>query len=105
VGCAGDFVGVGLGTEGVGVGAGGELVMFGLAMFPLRAPALAGLAATAVELAAADVDAGWLLDAGGWVPAADGWALVQAARMNASATVELAQAAGVVRSRLPIWSG
>jgi hypothetical protein len=92
VGCAGDFVGVGLGTEGVGVGAGGELVMF-------------GLAGSADELAAADVDAGWLLDAGGWVPAADGWALVQAARMNASATVELAQAAGVVRSRLPIWSG
>jgi hypothetical protein len=115
VGCVGGAVGVGLAAEGVAAGAGGELARFGLARFglarfaltgpALAGPALAGLTVPAGVLAAADVDAGWPLDAGGWVSAAEEWLVVQPASVNASAAIEAAQAAGVVRSRLPIWSG
>ena len=103
-GVEGVAAGVGFCVDGVGVGV-DELATFGVATFSLRGAELAGLAAPAGEVAAADVDAGWPLEAGGWVPAAEGWLLVQAASVKPSAAIEAAQAAGLVRSRLPIWPG
>lgn len=105
MGFGGVVVGVGFAVDGSGVGVGGETATFGVARFPVTGPALAELGAITCELVTAAVRTGRLLDAGGWPAVAEGWLLVQAASTYTSAIIEAAQAAGAVRSGVPIWSG
>jgi hypothetical protein len=109
----GDGEGLGVGGAAVAVGAlaAGDLGAVELATAAgLTTAGLtgAGLATPWAEVAATDA-AGWLGEAG-WLVAAVGWLLVQAASVQATATAA-AHLAGAwcrarsARPRVPIWSG